>query len=68
MSHLFEDATPAEVKNAKIMLEELKAIYGTEWTTTVMFVGPNWDVSPTADLFIKQYHDEQAEGGLVFAS
>ena len=73
MSHLFEDATPPEVKNAKvsvetlfphrkeiprltrclqglhlltmstpngqkvqIMLEELKAIYGTEWTQTIM--------------------------------
>jgi hypothetical protein len=47
---LFEDATPEEVKNAKglhlitldtpngqkiqIMLEELKDIYGTEWTTS----------------------------------
>ena len=50
------------------MLEELKAIYGTEWTTTVMFVEPKWDASQAADLFIKQHYDEQAEGGLVFAS
>lgn len=52
MSGLFDDTTPPEVKNAKglhlitmstpngqkvqIMLEELKAIYGTEWTMTKM--------------------------------
>jgi len=75
MSHLFEDATPAEVKNAKvsnirdcnwhegmltmvsqglhlitqntpngqkiqIMLEELHEVYGTEWTTTLMYIPP----------------------------
>ena len=53
MSGLFEDGTPSEVKNAKglhlitqntpngqkvqIMLEELKEVYGTEWTMTKMY-------------------------------
>ena len=51
------------------MLEELKAIYGTEWTTTIMFVGPiGMCHSQTADHSIKQHYDEQAERGLVFAS
>ena len=52
MSGLFDNTTPSEVKDAKglhlitmntpngqkvqIMLEELKAIYGTEWTMTKM--------------------------------
>ena len=56
MSHLFEDATPDEVKNAKglhlvtqstlngqkvqIMLEELHDLYGTEWTYTLMYLYP----------------------------
>lgn len=51
---LFEKDTPDEVKNAKglhlitmntpngqkvqIMLEELKEKYGTDWTTTLMYV------------------------------
>ncbi|KAL8824934.1 MAG: hypothetical protein Q9191_004720 [Dirinaria sp. TL-2023a] len=57
MSHLWEDATPAEVRNAKglhlltmstpngqkvqIMLEELKDIYGTEWTETIINIMSN---------------------------
>ena len=65
MSHLWEDATPAEVKDAKglhlltmstpngqkvqIMLEELKDIYGTEWTYTIMSVLKHASNSDIAD-------------------
>jgi len=57
MSHLYIDDTPAEVKNAKgfhlltmstpngqavqIFLEELKDVYGTEWTTTLIDISTN---------------------------
>ena len=35
--HLITMSTPNGQK-VQIMLEELKDIYGTEWTTTIMFV------------------------------
>lgn len=54
---IYTDETPAEVKNAKglhlitmstpngqavqIMLEELKDVYGTEWTTTLVDIMTN---------------------------
>ena len=54
---LYDDTTPDAVKNAKglhlltlntpngqavqIMLEELKDVYGTEWTTTVIDIRTN---------------------------
>jgi len=57
MSHLYTDETPAEVKNAKgihlltmstpngqavqIYLEELKDVYGIEWTTTLIDIMTN---------------------------
>lgn len=57
MAHLYTDETPADVKNAKglhlltmstpngqavqIMLEELKDVYGTEWTTTLIDIFTN---------------------------
>jgi hypothetical protein len=57
MSHLYTDETPAEVKNAKgihlltmstpngqavqIYLEELKDVYGIEWTTTLVDIMTN---------------------------
>ncbi|KAG8530492.1 uncharacterized protein KY384_004995 [Bacidia gigantensis] len=57
MSGLFEDATPDPVKNAKglhlitqstpngqkvqIMLEELKDVYGTEWTQSIIHIMTN---------------------------
>ena len=57
MSHLYTDETPDEVKNAKglhlitmntpngqavqIFLEELKDVYGLEWTTTVINIMTN---------------------------
>lgn len=55
--NLYTDETPADVKNAKglhlvtqntpngqavqIFLEELKDVYGTEWTTTVIDISTN---------------------------
>ncbi|KAI9805287.1 MAG: hypothetical protein M1833_005740 [Piccolia ochrophora] len=57
MSHLYTDETPDDVKNAKglhlvtqstpngqkvqILLEELKDVYGTEWTTTLINIQTN---------------------------
>lgn len=57
MAHLYTEETPAEIKNAKglhlitqntpngqavqILLEELKDVYGTEWTTSVIDISTN---------------------------
>lgn len=57
MSHLYTDETPAEVKNAKglhlltmstpngqavqVYLEELKDVYGIDWTTTLIDISTN---------------------------
>lgn len=57
MSHLYISETPAEVKDAKglhlitqstpngqkvqILLEELKLVYGIDWTTSVIDIGTN---------------------------
>ncbi|KAK6538451.1 hypothetical protein TWF694_010036 [Orbilia ellipsospora] len=38
--HLISQSTPNGVK-VQILLEELKAIYGTEWTTSIINIGTN---------------------------
>lgn len=79
----YTDETPAEVKNAKglhlvtmntpngqavqIFLEELKDVYGTEWTTTLINIMTN---EQKKDWFLRldpngiSSHHHRSKGGL----